>query len=1179
MLNTTTDLVRSYLDLPREAKIDQFIVKDTSDPMVLAQQYTLTSAIRPRLELLLRDIKDSLDRNLDVGRFVFGSFGSGKSHFLRIVGMMLANEERLYANARDAGIREVHSANPWLDTAHILAIHTSMMGVQEAPDAFIRHLASEFDRTLESIGREPLRAFGTEAAFTQFEKQCETVPGYFLAFSDKLGYDRATYDKLRAKPEEDKDRIAFARVVATFVAGSETAFQPTNAEARKQMASHAKSLGFKAIAFTIDEFVLWAQGISGGNYAAAVNALNALVESADVRAVPFIVLAAVQRSIMSVFPDDRTENVLREHLRHVSARFPEIILEDSNLFEIAEKRVLAPIPERAKEWRAEVARVSRALGDGVKGVLVGELPATVLEQLYPFHPALLRILSDVTQGLQRERSSLFMLYQLLTTVRPNLKVGDLMSLGALWEVLFSEEQIDGLEAYAARTDSSNAANRLLKTYSTWDRLRDSIRRESGGGDVERVLDLAVKSVLLMQLSHTPFLDDIRGLDQAASVENLYRLNRNELAVRTETMGVLRILELLKKLTTAEPGTVSLRGDGPVATVHIELNTVDLTGLMEGLRPTAGDRFGCLLSASRDALGVSSAVTSGQEGRYRVTWRNSERTGRIRFESFNQFSASGRAATLALESGDDYKLGILLESDTNGGVQEAIDNARARVESAREQTQAWAAAWIPTPLSTEGRAALEQLAKFEVFRRDPDVHLSGFKASDHPFVRQRLDAMAAQAQATLAEAITRAYGDGSRLITMRKDPAELTAPANVPVSQRARAFVTALLERRYPQYPKFGRTPNPVALNRILAIYRQLLDDATQNAFAGDDLDVIEKIGEPLELFDPGFGVTNARATGLYLGRLKEWFDAGERSVRSLIDHCATEPWGLPQNVAQLLIAVLAVREGLRLTVDGASVPIEAVSEVNVRGTLTKGQLPPLAEWNAARNAASTLLQVRDIPASHTVASVDSLVIMLREPIDALIEKLHRCVTAFAKLRAKNAYTGAIACAERYEAAYREMLALRDASKLISRLAGLDLETYLPVVQSAANDADALDRLVDFAYLDAVIQGSEELRVHLERLLTDDVVSVAPQIQSWRTSADKWIEGALLHRPPTPPSPPLPPKGHDVVRSVRVSRWSGDLDALLGNVRGALTEALAEASAENASIDVEIRVRGNGAEKA
>jgi len=48
------------------------------------------------------------------------------------------------------------------------------------------------------------------------------------------------------------------------------------------MARHAKSLGYQAIAFVIDEFILWAQRLRVEEYAAAVNALNALVESADV---------------------------------------------------------------------------------------------------------------------------------------------------------------------------------------------------------------------------------------------------------------------------------------------------------------------------------------------------------------------------------------------------------------------------------------------------------------------------------------------------------------------------------------------------------------------------------------------------------------------------------------------------------------------------------------------------------------------------------------------------------------------------------------------------------------------------------------------------------------------------------------------------------------------------------
>lgn len=62
----------------------------------------------------------ALTRNEDLGRFVFGSFGSGKSHFLRVAAMMLASERALYDNARDPGLRALRDAHPWLEASQLL---------------------------------------------------------------------------------------------------------------------------------------------------------------------------------------------------------------------------------------------------------------------------------------------------------------------------------------------------------------------------------------------------------------------------------------------------------------------------------------------------------------------------------------------------------------------------------------------------------------------------------------------------------------------------------------------------------------------------------------------------------------------------------------------------------------------------------------------------------------------------------------------------------------------------------------------------------------------------------------------------------------------------------------------------------------------------------------------------
>ena len=1112
-------LVREFLDLPANAKPDEFIVRPKSDAADLARQYTLTTAIAPRLTGLLNDIHGAVERNEDIGRFIFGSFGSGKSHFLRIAGMMLANDERLYDNARDGRLRDLRTAQSWLQTTKILVVPVSMIGADAEVGSFTRSLATEFDRTLAALGHPTLGAFGTTAAFDAFDRQIAETPEIFTAFATRTGYDRGFYDEMRAKAriaDAQKELVAFAREVGRFLVGRDDAFEPTESEAREQMARHAKSLGYQAIAFTIDEFILWAQGLRVEGYAAAVNALNALVESADVKPVRFIVLAAIQRSIMSVFPEDRSDKPLREQLSRVKDRFPELPLEDSNIFEIAEKRVLAPIPARATEWKTAVATATAKFASGDQSVLVGDEPATALAQLYPFHPALLRVLSDVSQGLQRARSSLYMLYQLVTEIRPDLKVGDLVSLGALWEVLFSRDHIAQLETYGPKNEPQHAANRLLKTYGTFELLSPIIENVSKGNAEDRtLLDLAVKSALLAQLSHTPFLDANRGLDAAITVENLFRLNRADIKSISETTGIMKVERLLAALAQSEPGVVMLEGSGASARLRVELDAIDLTELLDILRP--GPRFGTLLAGVKLALNLTGIT--GQEGRLTSDWRHTGRNGRVRFESFDQFTASGKNSTLALEPGDEFKIAILLESEFATSAQAAIDNTRASLESTRDQSQSWAAAWLPAPLTQEAKDALNVLAKIDLFDAKQDEYLVRFRTGEHQLVRQRMASMKFQAQGALANGIARAYEMG-RTITLRRDPGELVVPGNVDLALRPKHFANQLLDRRYPQHPRFDGSPGQAQLNALIALDRRLMLDPSKNVVSADEYDIVKKIGVPLEVFEPGSGVTNPK-DGIYLERIGEALRAGDRKVSVLHDILAREPIGLGRQVAQALICIFTARRGYRATLDGVPLRIETIGDLDARAELAKGNLPSLDQWNAARQVASLIFAVEGIPSARTVGNADDLALKLAAPIERLRSVLDRCCGAFDKLRSTGAFVADSPLAKRYGSARIELAALIERTDLVVQVAQLDLTRFQSIATASQADAPELERLVAFEHLRTVLSSEDDLKAKLEKTLTLDVESAAVDIGLWIASAKAWIDAKLKSAivPPALPSTP------------------------------------------------------------
>src|SRR5699024_2032340 len=59
--------------------------------------------------------------------------------------------------------------------------------------------------------------------------------------------------------------------------------------------------------------------------------------------------------------------------------------------------------------------------------------------LYPFSPALLHVMVDLSSALERQRSALKLLLQLLVNHRSNLPVGQIVPLGAVFDVLIQGE--------------------------------------------------------------------------------------------------------------------------------------------------------------------------------------------------------------------------------------------------------------------------------------------------------------------------------------------------------------------------------------------------------------------------------------------------------------------------------------------------------------------------------------------------------------------------------------------------------------------------------------------------------------------------------------------------------------------------------------------------------------------
>src|SRR5512139_2384267 len=135
----TTTIAEAF-DLPRPQDIRAmgFVVKlreaepGSDELKQLVDDYVITPAVERELPRILDDMKQVFDRGEEYGRFIHGSFGSGKSHLMTMLSLLLEGAapawkkfQPLFGAYRDAQLtkgRESADHEAWLAKAGLLVV-------------------------------------------------------------------------------------------------------------------------------------------------------------------------------------------------------------------------------------------------------------------------------------------------------------------------------------------------------------------------------------------------------------------------------------------------------------------------------------------------------------------------------------------------------------------------------------------------------------------------------------------------------------------------------------------------------------------------------------------------------------------------------------------------------------------------------------------------------------------------------------------------------------------------------------------------------------------------------------------------------------------------------------------------------------------------------------------------
>ncbi|WP_291980612.1 hypothetical protein [Luteitalea sp.] len=1152
-------LIKELISLPEHVHRGDFVLRLTqgvANPAETLREYVVTPQLVECFDDALRFIKGSVDARSSKATYLHGSFGSGKSHFMAVLHLLLGNEPA----AR--GIPELASTvarHAWTEPRKFLLVPYHMIGAQTMESAILGHYVEHVRRLhpnapLPGVFRaeglfddaDRLRTqIGDEAFFRQLNARAGASSGWGALAE---GWTDTSFQAARRAAPGDEGRVRLVdELVQTFFAsygdvirGQEEAYVSLDI-GLAAISRHAKDLGYDAVVLFLDELILWlaSHAAEPAFVSREGQKLAQLVEAqhAD-RPIPIVSFVARQRDLRELVGQHVTGSqdlAFADVLNWWEARFHTITLEDRNLPAIAERRVLKPKSEAARQQMDEAFRQTTAVRQEVMDTLLtSTADRQMFRQVYPFSPALVQALVAVSSVLQRERTALKVMLQLLVDHRETLQLGDLVPVGDLFDVIAEGDEAFS-EAMRVHFDNANRLyiRKLLpmllaEHHLTADEAKalpfDDARAARLRGDGR-----IVKTLLLAAL--VPEVEAFKALTPA----RLAALNHG--TIRTPIPGG-EAREVLRRVRhwAGHVGEIKIAGDEANPTIAIQITGVDTEGIIEQARgeDNHGNRKRLIKEHLYKAVGIDN--WDGLFVRHKFTWRGTDRHCEMVYGNVWEMPDESLRGPL-----DEWRVIVDYPFDERGHTPK---DDLARLERFRQSHEAARTlVWIPAFLSADAQNELGTLVVLEHILQGE--RFSSFATHLPPVeratARQLLENRRSQLRERLRLFLEGAYGiqepvpgsvDSTHGLSEHFQSLDPGLSPQPPVAASLKDGFEILLGQalaaQFPAHPVF-------AVSAKLANLRKVLPDLLRAAQAPDGRtlvdrplrDLVRDIAQPLEL---GTMAETHFVLGQYWSQhfnRKRAQDGGPVTVRRLrawIDE--PKPRGLPEEVGNLVILLWAEQQQLAFTLHGGPVTV-TLDDMRDELELKAQKLPSHEVWQVAVRRAQ---EVFGLPASPLLnaANVAQLVSGLRENAQAQRRDAHALVERLSPVLRDFGHELAGTRRGRTAVAVQtllERIATAEPEMAIDVLAATPGETSdaamgRSVSQSSALVAaftstawdlfEAVDRLVD----ERQVAGRALRQRVAEALEADELaVPLAPTLRAAQGDAVR-----LLAPPPPPPRP-------------------------------------------------------------
>ena len=1062
----TAELLRDLIDIPERVHAGDFVL--TLNKGVTQESTVRDYVATPQLARCFDDalglIQSAVEGRASRAAYLDGSFGSGKSHFMAMLHAILRGDPE--ARGKDGLTDVVAKHDKWLAGRKFLLVPYHMIEATSLESAI---LGGYVDHVRKLMPGAPLPVVYRDEGLLADARDLRVSLGdeKFIAGlpgdpDDEWGeaWSAASLDAALAAPPGESER---RRLVGDLLASHFTRYaQAVSGTAQSfieldkglaEISRHARDeLRCDAIVLLLDELVLWLSSYIGDPTRIKTEAqkVSKLVESAEhERPAPIISFVPRQRDLRDLVGRDTagaTTASLFDTLKYWDGRFDKIRLEDSNLPVVVEARLLRPKNAAAKaviDAAFEQTERSRPqVWDALLDAQAGAASRADFRGTYPFSPAFLHAMVDVSGALQRQRTALRLMQQLLVDYRDTLPVGQLMPLGAIF---------DALAAGGDRPFSDKLRDEFDQAKRFYQRVREYLLRRHDLTEEQaaalpsrhafRADDLIIKTLLLSAL--VPNVPALRAL----TASRLAALNHGSIAVMIPGQDRSAVARTLRELS-GEFGEIRVSGaDDP--SVEIALIGVDTAEILRRVINVDDDaaRRRLIKALLWEEFGVT------DKGEFITTcpviWRGTDRVAELVFGNVRD----RELADSQFEPDVPSAIRVVIDYPFDEGNHYPSDD-RHRVQTLQGRlNRPLTLVWLPSFLSRDRLTDLGDLVRisYVLERRDRLEELTPYLAADdRHHARAQLEARKAALTGKLRDALQRAYGllspDDADLGAaaedhiMALDPGlEIRPPVGLRLGEALPRICGQLLDHAYPKHPDFDRQGRRQVLRKtelaavLAAVERAAQDKVGRLEVPATDLPVLRRIANPLDIATVGEVLVLRDDWKLLIERRA----AGEGPVTELKAGdirrwIAEEQPGLPALVSDLLVACFAVQSDRAWFRAGQPVlPPPEIGRITPDMVLRRQDLPSEEEFALAGDRAGSVFGLGSQPV-RSARAVEALAAGLRSRAGGLLPAAESLVT---ELERRAETLGLADDSPR-------LVTARTAAELLNRLTGLADSTAL-----------------------------------------------------------------------------------------------------------------------------------------